>query len=385
LGSVEVGEAETILVATIQSRSFDFGLDQVRGAELAIADFGPISNRDVELVVMDDSECDPVQGVAAAVAIASQAKVTGVLGPSCSRVATEVSPILSEAGLVLLSASASIPELTSDLRGNQGTNWSPGFYRTFYNDLRFAVAGAVFMFEELELSNVAVVHTPDDYSKGLAGSFAAEFEELGGTIHPIEIPGDASDLRSFLTDLERVGPDGIFLVGSRPMADLFVTQSADREDLKDLPIVGGPSTAVEDFLTIPETEGMYFTRGVFEFPDVVSFNETTISSLESLYRQTYGERPATDFYAYAYDATMLLLTSINKIAVEEDGLLLIDRDALRDALTSITSLGGVTGSITCDQFGDCGPEKTVIVQNTKPTRPDAGMTNIVWEHPPASN
>jgi branched-chain amino acid transport system substrate-binding protein len=42
------------------------------------------------------------------------------------------------------------------------------------------------------------------------------------------------------------------------------------------------------------------------------------------------------------------------VQVDEDGTLLIGRQALRDAVQNTTGFEGLTGSLSCDQFGDCG-------------------------------
>ena len=48
-----------------------------------------------------------------------------------------------------------------------------------------------------------------------------------------------------------------------------------------------------------------------------------------------------------------------------DGTLLIGRQALRDALYATSGLEGITGTITCDEYGDCADPKITVseVQN----------------------
>ena len=50
---------------------------------------------------------------------------------------------------------------------------------------------------------------------------------------------------------------------------------------------------------------------------------------------------------------------------DEDGTLHIDRQGLRDAIGATSGFGGLTGSLTCDDFGDCAAAKIDIVQNTE--------------------
>ena len=81
-----------------------------------------------------DSLCTPEGGAAAAQTVIGDRRVVGVIGTSCSAAAVKASPILSEAGLVMLSATNTAPSLTSDLRGNAGAEYYPGYYRTANND-----------------------------------------------------------------------------------------------------------------------------------------------------------------------------------------------------------------------------------------------------------
>ena len=71
---------------------------------------------------------------------------------------------------------------------------------------------------------------------------------------------------------------------------------------------------------------------------------------------------ATDanFFFHAYDATTLLLSAIESVAVEEGGKLHIDRVALREEIAATTDFQGIIGTLTCDEFGDCGTGRVNI-------------------------
>ena len=82
----------------------------------------------------------------------------------------------------MISSSNTSPSLTSDLRGNAGSNYYPGYYRTASNDLYLARAVAEFAYNELGLRRMATIHDGDPYTSGLTGAFAVEFEALGGAV-----------------------------------------------------------------------------------------------------------------------------------------------------------------------------------------------------------
>jgi branched-chain amino acid transport system substrate-binding protein len=81
------------------------------------------------------------------------------------------------------------------------------------------------------------------------------------------------------------------------------------------------------------------------------------------YEERYGTEPLSVFHAHAYDATMMLLTAVDEVAEEaDDGTLLIGRQALRDALYDTSSFEGVTGTLNCDEYGDCADPQIAVSQ-----------------------
>ena len=61
----------------------------------------------------------------------------------------------------------------------------------------------------------------------------------------------------------------------------------------------------------------------------------------------------------------------------DDGALMIDHQALRETLVSMSPVQGMTGTLACDAYGDCGSQAIAIVLHTDPTDPEAGMRNAV--------
>ena len=75
---------------------------------------------------------------------------------------------------------------------------------------------------------------------------------------------------------------------------------------------------------------------------------------------TYGDEPTEPYFAYAYDAMMMLLTAVESVAQEDgSGGLLIGRQALRDALAEM-AFTGVSGQLVCIE-GECGGKTAVGV------------------------
>ncbi len=66
------------------------------------------------------------------------------------------------------------------------------------------------------------------------------------------------------------------------------------------------------------------------------------------------------------------------MAVElDDGSLFIDRQALRDSLSSFSG-AGMTGDLTCDEFGDCGAQGIQIVIHEDSSITDSTQLPVVF-------
>jgi branched-chain amino acid transport system substrate-binding protein len=72
------------------------------------------------------------------------------------------------------------------------------------------------------------------------------------------------------------------------------------------------------------------------------------------YEDKFGEAPIQAFHARSYDSTNMILDAIDEVVQESsDGTLLIGRRDLLDALYSTVDFDGITGLLTCNEFGDC--------------------------------
>jgi len=75
---------------------------------------------------------------------------------------------------------------------------------------------------------------------------------------------------------------------------------------------------------------------------------------------------------------------IEAVAVQDaDGTLHIGRQALRDALYATTGFEGVSGTLACDEFGDCAATKFDIVRLDDPSAGLDGLrSNVIYTYTP---
>jgi branched-chain amino acid transport system substrate-binding protein len=313
--------------------------------------------------------------------IAADPQIVGILGPTCSGAAATAMNVVAEAGLVMISASSSAPSLTSVGRG-AGPDWLPGFYRTAQNDAQVGRAAATFAFQQLGLTKAATINDGDLYTGGLTDTFEQVFTELGGQVVLATAvnKGDA-DMRPVLSAVASSGAELMFFPVFRPEGDRIVLQAREIDGLENITLMSAEGLYFDSFIeAVGEAAvGLYFNTPVRpEGPAYAAF--------ASRYEAKYNESSisTTPYDAHAYDAVNLLLNAIEAAAVEEeDGTLHIGRQALRDTLYATSGYQGLTGSLTCDEYGDCG---AIRLQVTRLDDPDAGLTglaaNVIYTYSP---
>jgi branched-chain amino acid transport system substrate-binding protein len=384
LGAVEIAPGEDIQIRSLQAITGDvafLGVPNQRGTELAVADYGPIEGHDVSIGTPLDDLCNAEGGAAAGQTIASDDKVIGTIGTSCSGAAVPASKLISESGGVLISPSNTSPSLTSDLVGNAGDDYNPGYYRTAHNDLFQGAAVAKFVFEELGFTTAAAIHDGDPYTDGLATAFKNAFEALGGEIVVYTAVGkDDTDMTGVLTEVAAEEPQALFFPIFPPAGNFLAIQSKTVAGFDTIQLIGADGLLVDNFMELEESEGMYFSGPNLDYGNNASEIGTTAADFLAAYDAAYGEPPSAAFWAHSYDATVLLLSAIEAVAVVDDhGTLWIDRQALRDQLDATSGFGGIIGTLSCDAFGDCGAQRISIVLHTDSSDIEAGKINIVFE------
>ena len=226
-GCVEVRPDEPIIIGAMLSvsgaTSF-YGEDSRGGIELAIlARNGMLLGRDVELVV-EDSLCSAEGGQTAAQRMAADETVVGIIGTTCSGAAQGALPIISEAGMLMISPSNTSPSLTNDDRDAGGT-YLPGYFRTAHNDLFQGALGARFSVEVLKVGSLATIHDGDPYTEGLAVVMANTFAGLNGEVvfQGAVSKGD-TDMTAILTEIAASGPDIVYFPVFVPESEFIASQ-----------------------------------------------------------------------------------------------------------------------------------------------------------------
>jgi branched-chain amino acid transport system substrate-binding protein len=343
---VEVAAGEDIHLAymlTISGATAFLGEDSLGGIEIAIADQGELLGHGVSLSG-EDSLCSAEGGQTAATAVTADESVVAIIGTNCSGSATAALPTISAAGLVMCSPSNTAPALTDP----EGT-WQPGYFRAAHNDLFQGRIAAEFAYNELGATTAATIHDGSPYADQLQQVFAATFTELGGTITfqgAVNV-GD-TDMRSVLTSAAADSPDVLYFPIFEPEGPFIVAQSSEIEGLEDTILFGADGLLADSFPenSGPNAEGMYLSG---PYIAGASYDEF-LAKWES----QIGGVPPSGFHAFAYDCTNMIFDAIEAASQQgSDGTLLIGRQALRDAMATTSGFNGLSGNLSCNEFGDC--------------------------------
>jgi branched-chain amino acid transport system substrate-binding protein len=382
LGCVEVAAGEPIKIGVLQALSgamASSGLSNLQTLELALKDRGSeLLGHPIELQ-SQDSQCSKEGGATAISKIAADPEIVGILGPTCSGAAAGALKVISEAGLVMISGSTTAPSLTS-INGQPGPDWQPGFFRTAPNDALSGRVAAIFAFEVLGVTQAATIDDGDPYTQGLAHTFQVAFAELGGEVVLVAgvNKGDI-DMYPVLTAVARSGAELLYLPLFRPEGDYLVLQARDVEGLETITLMSAEGLIQDGFVEEVGEAGVGLLLVKPATPEGPGHD-----ALVSSYETQYGEVPSHVYYAHTYDAANLLFNAIEAVAVQsEDGRLYIGRQALRDALYATSEYQGLTGSLTCDAYGDCGQARFEVTRLDDPSTGLEGLrTNVLYRYPP---
>ena len=386
LGAVEIGEDGEVQIRSLLSQTIvpSLGMASRYSIELAVRDFGGIHGRGIDLGDPVDARCSPEGGSAGAERIIGEAQVLGVIGTNCSAAAVAASPLLSAAGLVMISPSNTSPALTSDLAGNANSDYHPGYFRVSINDLYQARAVADFAYSELGLRRMAAVDDGDPYTAGLVSAFGDAFSGLGGEIAATaRIDKGDTDMTSVLSQFAEAGPDGIFFPLFDREGTPFAAQTREFDGLEGVTLITGAALFVSEFLATPQSAGIYFAGPETDLGSNV--NAATGKQVEEVlaaYMAAHGGSPGTPYWAHSYDATTLLLSAIRSVAVVEGGKMYVDRAALRREVGATEGFQGLLGVLSCDDFGDCGTGRINIYHHPDPEVADPAQLPVVYRFAP---
>ncbi len=303
-----------------------------RGLELAFDEVraeGGVGAR-IRLLYRDDAT-NPEIGAQVARELIEKDGVRLLIGAVSSPVTLRIAPICQHRRTVLLSPTASSPEIT------KAGEW---VYRNFPSDTLEGTSLADFA-RDLGLRRVAVLGVQNEYGAGLSKVFVEHFK---GDARQVIVDlafreGDADGFPALAAQVKALSPDGVYLAG---YADDTAGLLRALRATGFASVVLGTSSVTAEVLRRagPAAEGLVFPEVSF---DPQSPRRAT-RGFVAAYRARYHEDPDS-FAAHAYDALKVMVLAIERARSS-------DPDAVRKGLDSIDDYYGASGQVAFDENGD---------------------------------
>lgn len=330
-----------------------FGEDIANAGQLAINDHPDIQGFQVRLQVRD-TRGSAEGGAEVAKSFVNDPQVVAIAGHSFSSSSASAIPIYSAARIPMLSPSATNPDLTT---GNQDV-----FNRLAFTDDVQGAEAARYLYEQLGVRRLVIMHDGDAYSRDLAERVAAEFNsyEDAVVVDIVYIQPGKNTYSGHLGSMLALTPQAIYYAGYFPEAAVIARDLA-RSRLSDVIFFSGDGVFGSEYLEQAgsQAEGTYATS-------ILPLKSNAVESFYTAYLAEYGFPPGSlsPFTWHGYDAVSALISAIESVALPgRDGYLYIPREDLVAAVRSLHGLQGLTGEITCDARGECntaGPTFFVV-------------------------
>ena len=306
-GAGIAGDTIKFGVAGAQSGDLaSYGLPTVKAAELVVAQYnakGGINGKMIELLIEDDV-CKPEVATNTATKLVTDG-VDVVLGHICSGATKAALPIYKEAGVVVMSPSATNPGLT------QSGDY-PNFFRTIAADDAQAKTEVDFAINVIGAKKIAVIHDKGDYGKGLA-EFAKKFIEESGKAEVVLFEGvtpGAVDYTAIVQKIKHKGSDTVIFGGYHPEASKIVSMMKKKR--VKVTFISDDGVKDDTFIKVAgkNAEGVYASG-----PQDNSENPVSAEAIAA-HKTKYNKDPGA-FYENAYSAALALLNAIDKAGSTE--------------------------------------------------------------------
>ncbi|MEO8848246.1 MAG: branched-chain amino acid ABC transporter substrate-binding protein [Casimicrobiaceae bacterium] len=307
------------------------GKDDDNGVRLAIDQANDkhlkIGGKEIKFVVdSEDDQADPKLGPTIAQKFVDE-KVAGVVGHLNSGVTIPASAVYNQAGIPMISGSATNPKLTE-----QGFK---NIFRVVGRDDQQGPAVAQYL-ESLKVKKVAIADDATAYGEGLANEVEKTLKAAGVQIVAREKTNDkATDFKAILTKMKGKKPDAIFYGGMDATGGPMLKQARELGIKSVFSFGDGACTAEMSKLAGTASEGMICSQAGLPV-------EAASKAFVTAFNAKYGE--IKQYAPFYYDAANILIASMQKADSVDPAKYLPELQKI--------SYDGATGHIEFDDKGD---------------------------------
>ena len=309
------------------------GKDNENGARLAIEEANAagakIGGKDVKFVLIaEDDQADPKVGTTVAQKLVDAGAV-GVVGHLNSGTSIPASPIYNQAGIPVISGSATNPKLTEQGFKNQ--------FRVVGRDDQQGPAIASYLAAEKKPKLVAVIDDATAYGEGIANEVEKTLRAANIKVLPREKGTDkTTDWKAVLTKLRGQNPDAVFYGGMDATGGPLIKQGRELGMKAVFSFGDGACTDKMKELAGDAAEGLLCSQAGIP-PQAAS------KKFLDAYKKRFNMDPIL-YAPFTYDAANLLIEAMKQAGST-------DPKTYLPALQKINFTGS-TGNIQFDEKGD---------------------------------
>ncbi len=290
----------------------------------------------------------------------ADAKVAGVVGHLNSGVTIPASAVYNQAGIPMISGSATNPKLTE-----QGFKVA---FRTVGRDDQQGPAIASYLISEYKPKSVAVIDDATSYGEGLANEVEKTLKASGINVLPREKgTQETRDWKAILTKLKGKGPDAIFYGGMDSGAGPMLKQGRELGLKAVFSFGDGACTEKMKELAGDASEGMICSQAGIPV-------QAASKAFLDAYKKKFNSDPLI-YAPFTYDATNLLIAAMQAASSVDPAKYLPELAKIK--------YEGASGHIEFDDKGDRkDAEMTIFTMKNGIITPVAiikGGTSIKFE------
>jgi branched-chain amino acid transport system substrate-binding protein len=308
------------------------GINEINAVELAVKQANEKGDLPFKLeVVKSDDGGTPDKSPAAASALLQDTGIVGVVGPIFSGPTKAVGKTYADAGMPLISPSATNPTLTS--------SGFTTFHRVAPPDSVEAPEAADWLAKKAK--KVFVIDDTSEYGKGAADGVRAELKKKGVALQNQSVPASTQDYGAVAQAVASSGAQAMFYGGYDAQAALLA-KALQSAGFKGIAMGGnGVKSSVFTKNAGAAGDGWYFSCGCLDAtvaPQAKDF--------AAAYKAAYNTDPST-YSPEAYDATNAMIQAIKD--AQSKGK--VTRQTVEDAVNNL-DYKGITTTVKFQSNGE---------------------------------
>ena len=311
------------------------GQDQLPGAVYAIALYNATKPKVKINLLKADSQCDATVATNIAPGVASNKKVIGLIGTSCSSESRNSFPYYKPAGLTMISPSATAVDLSNP---KVKSNGFPIFHRVVPFDSTQSVVLAKVAAKGIASPKFYIVDDQTTYGAPLCADVKPAAKKLGTIVGSDSVPKLTNDYSSVVSKIIDAGANSVIYCGYQTDGAKFVKELRVQGSKAIFSAGDGVNTSDFPALAGAAHEGVRLTA-----PDVPFDLLVSKTQLADFQKVTSVKVPGL-YVTSTFDATNIYIDCIKKGKVTRPGI------AACVASGTWTGIGG--SKIKFDRYGD---------------------------------